>query len=210
MHIFRVQWTIVSRTAPQPWIKCSRCGVLKPFRSSGRTRLNANGKTLDAWLIYKCTSCDNTWNRPILERLKVRDLEASVLQALQSANADWLRDFAFDVASLRQRATRIDEFADVEVLKSVKGDAPEDWTSLDIELIVPRPVNLRLDRLLSMELELPRARLRALQSGSLLHVAPPHKNALRRPARHGQCVRLAPLDESDVAALRRSAAGRRI
>ena len=63
------------RTPPRPWLACSRCRGIKPFRCSEKFRLNANGKRLDAWLIYRCASCDNTWNRPVLERRNRRDID---------------------------------------------------------------------------------------------------------------------------------------
>ena len=66
------------RTPPQPWLACSRCRDIRPFRCSEKFRLNANGKRLDAWLIYRCGSCDNTWNRPVLERRNRRDIDPLV------------------------------------------------------------------------------------------------------------------------------------
>src|SRR5262245_59613650 len=39
----RVRWTIIPKTAPQPWIACGGCGGLKAFQCSGKIRLNANG-----------------------------------------------------------------------------------------------------------------------------------------------------------------------
>ena len=81
---FRVRWTIIPQIAPQPWIACSGCGGLRAFQSSGKIRLNANGRRLDAWLIYKCLACEKTWNRPIFERQTVRDISPAVLDALQS------------------------------------------------------------------------------------------------------------------------------
>ena len=61
-----VQWTVTPKFTPQPLRACNRCGAVTPFRSSGKIRLNANRKRIDAWLIYRCTACDKTWNRPIL------------------------------------------------------------------------------------------------------------------------------------------------
>ena len=87
-HISEVQWTLTPKIAPQPWIACRGCGVLKPFRSSDKIRLNANGRKLDAWLIYKCVTCDNTWKRTLFERLDVRDIQPTVLEALQSNDPD--------------------------------------------------------------------------------------------------------------------------
>ena len=56
-------------------VPASTCGDSRRFRSSGKVRLNANGRKLDAWLIYKCESCDRTWNLPLLERAVVGGLD---------------------------------------------------------------------------------------------------------------------------------------
>src|SRR5262249_52293265 len=120
----RVQWTIIPRIAPQPWLTCSRCSGARRFRSSGKIRVNANGKRVDAWLIYKCTGCDSTWNRPILERRPVAMIESGFLAALSTSEAALTRRVAFDVEGLRQRAGRIEEFDDVLVSKEVLSESP--------------------------------------------------------------------------------------
>ena len=63
----RVRWTIVPRDCPRPVLACPTCGGDRPYHPSGKLRLNANGKRLDVWLIYKCDECDRTWNRPLLD-----------------------------------------------------------------------------------------------------------------------------------------------
>lgn len=190
MRVLRVQWTVIPRTPPEPWIKCSGCGGPKPFRSSGKIRLNANGKRLDAWLIYKCSDCGGSWNRPILERRNARDIDPAVLEAVKAGDPDWIRTQAFDVSSLRRHAQRIDEFADVEVRKVALGEDFDDWTVLDIALFVPLATNLRLDRLLSRELGLSRSRLQSLHGAEKLRIVPEGKHKLRRPIRHGLGITL--------------------
>ena len=84
----RVQWTITPRIAPQPWLPCRRCDRPRPFRSSGKIRANANGKRLDAWLIYRCADCGSPWKRPLLQRRSIRDIDPASLQALQGNDLD--------------------------------------------------------------------------------------------------------------------------
>jgi hypothetical protein len=184
MRVLKVQWTVTPRTPPQPWIKCAGCGGLKAFRSSGKVRLNANGKRLDAWLIYKCSGCERTWNRPIIERRNARDMDPSLLHAIQSGDPDWVRAQAFDVSLLKRHAQRLDEFADVEVQKAVLGEDRTDWTVLEIALIVPHPTSLRLDRLLSAEFSLSRSELQNLHDAGKLRVDPDRKHTLRRHVRY--------------------------
>jgi hypothetical protein len=98
----RVQWTITPRTAPQPWLNCSRCRGPRCFRSGGKIRVNANGRRIDAWLIYRCTACDSPWNRPVVERREVSALGRPFLTALQANDPELVGGLAFDVAGLKR------------------------------------------------------------------------------------------------------------
>ncbi|MBN9088662.1 MAG: DUF1062 domain-containing protein [Reyranella sp.] len=182
--VLRVQWTIIAQTAPQPWLTCSRCGEARRFRSSDKIRVNANGKRIDAWLIYKCTGCGSTWNRPILERRPVRTIEQGFLTALHASEAVLARRLAFDVEGLRRSAARVEEFDDALVIEAVLSASTMPPRQLEILCRVPKPVGLRLDRLLANELRLSRGRIRGLaETGDL--VVFPSVSSLRRPVRDG-------------------------
>jgi hypothetical protein len=182
--VLRVQWTIVPRTAPQPWLACSRCGEAKPFRSSDRIRVNANGKRVDAWLIYKCTGCGSTWNRPILERRAVRTIAPDLLMSLHASEAALTRRLAFDVDGLRRSAGRVEEFDDALVIKTVLAESTPPARQLEILCSVPEPIGLRVDRLLASELQLSRSLIQSLAKAGDL-AAFPQGSQLRRPVRDG-------------------------
>lgn len=201
-----VRWTILPAIAPRPLIACSTCGSARPFRSSDRLRLNANGKRLDAWLIYKCAVCDKTWNRTLFERRNIRDIDPETLHALQSNDSGWARRHAFDIEALRQKAPRIETFADCAVEKTVLSESAG-WTRLEIALAVPMPSQMRLDRLLATELGLSRSGLQALQGAAKLSIAPERKDALRRPARDGGRIVIDACGLQDRDALARAATG---
>ena len=114
--VLRVQWTITPASAPEPWLNCSRCRGTTRFRASGKIRVNANGKRLDAWLIYKCTSCDNTWNRPILERRHVSTIDPHLLASLQANDPELSRRLAFEKWP---RKLKVKHFDDATVRKQV-------------------------------------------------------------------------------------------
>lgn len=183
----RVRWTIIPQTAPQPWIACSGCGGLRAFRSSGKIRLNANGRRLDAWLIYKCLTCEKTWNRPIFERQTVRDINPVVLEALQSNDPHWIRTETFNLEALRRKSQRVDEFPEFEISKEILHETP-DWTRLELELMAPLPVSIRLDRLLASELPISRSRLQSLHEGGTLRINPDRADILRRRIKSGTLV----------------------
>lgn len=178
-NTLRVRWTIVPLTAPRPWIICSGCGGLRAFRASGKIRLNANGRKLDAWLIYKCGTCEKTWNRPIFERQNVRDINPTVLEALHSNDPQWIRTELFNVDALRRKSQRVDEFAEFDVEKAILHETP-DWTKLEIDLVVPLPSGARLDRLLASELKVSRARLRTLHDAGKVRTNPERGDIWRR------------------------------
>jgi hypothetical protein len=175
--ILRVQWTIIPSTPPKPWLACSRCRDIRPFRCSEKFRLNANGKRLDAWLIYRCGYCDHTWNRPVLGRRSRHDIDPAFLHALETNDPQWIRRYAFDVASLRSRTERIEELIDFDVRKRLLSAGSKPFSKLEIRLAVSVPTNLRTDRLLASELGLPRKRIGSLALAGA--------SALRKSVRDG-------------------------
>ncbi|ASW06231.1 DUF1062 domain-containing protein [Rhizobium sp. 11515TR] len=194
-NILQVRWTISPKTSPQPWIACSGCRSPKPFRSSGKIRLNANGKRLDAWLVYKCIDCDKTWNRTLFERRTVHDLAPSTLEALQRSDPEWVRAQEFDLDGLTRKVKRIDKPPDVIIRKEAIR-AASDWTLLGIEISAQFPINLRLDRLLASELAISRSLLQALRNGGKLRAHPDRNGVFRHKVKDDMRIFL---DLSEVA-----------
>jgi hypothetical protein len=201
-----LEWTATPRTPPRPILACSGCGGSKPFRSSGRIRLNANGKRLDAWLIYKCIACDGTWNRPIFERQTIRAIDPAMLEAMQASTPDLVSRIEFDAQALKVRAGRIEESDDIDMRKTVLRCDP-DWRRIAIALALPHPIGLRLDRLLAAELPLSRSRLQVLFETGEIRVEPERKDALKRGIRDGTLITLDLRDEAERLAAGRAAMG---
>lgn len=198
-NILSVRWTIIPQVAPQPWLHCSRCRASRYFRSSDRIRVNANGRRIDAWLIYRCIACDDTWNRPVVERREVSSLGRPLLQSLQTNDPDLVHRLAFDVASLRRWTAEVREFDDVLVARQVLSEGTRPFRRLEIECRVPLATGLRADRLLASELGLSRSAIRKLERSSQLVTGPPGVD-LRRPLRDGLRLTIdtAPLPEGGV------------
>ncbi|TXL75230.1 DUF1062 domain-containing protein [Vineibacter terrae] len=189
-EILRVKWTIAPQTPPQPLLHCNRCRGTRSFRTSDKIRINANGKRIDAWLIYKCTSCDNTWNRPIPERRHVQSIDPLFLSALRVNDLTLARRLAFDAEDLRRCAWQLEEFNDVVVLKEVLSERSAPTCQLEILCAVPHPITLRGDRLLAVELRLPRSRIQSLERSGELTIFPRGSHALRRSVRDGMRLTL--------------------
>lgn len=182
--VLRVQWTIIPGSAPEPWLNCNRCRSTTRFRTSGKIRVNANGKRVDAWLIYKCTSCDSTWNRPVLERRHVSTTDPHLLASLQANDADLSRRLAFEKLPRKLKVARLD---DATVRKEVVSEGARPGDRLEIVCVVPEATGLRVDRLLSTELRLSRSRIQTMQNAGHLAAWP---DGLRRPLRNGLQVRI--------------------
>jgi hypothetical protein len=133
--------------------------------------MNANRRRIDAWLIYKCMDCENNWNRPLLERRSIGDIDPSTLHALQTNNADLVRRAAFDVEDLRRRTERVEEFAKIKVVRRMLCVGQEPLAKLEISLAVPVPTRLRADRLLAGELGVSRPRVQEWQAKGRLIVS---------------------------------------
>ncbi|MCR9219691.1 MAG: DUF1062 domain-containing protein [Alphaproteobacteria bacterium] len=180
-----VRWTIAPSAPPRPRLWCGGCGATRPFESSGKARLNANGGKLDAWLIYRCCACGGTWNRPIFRRSAVREIDPALLQALQDNDPRVVARLALDATALRRVAAAVDHAPAAVVdrrLLSGAGASPE---RLTIQIAAPVPVGLRLDRLLAAELGLSRAALKDLTIRGPVSIAPHGARALRRAAADG-------------------------
>ena len=206
--ILRVQWTIVPPiVAPQLWLNCKRCRDSRPFRSSGKIRVNANGKRLDAWLIYKCTSCDSTWKLPVLERRHVRTIDPHVLTSLHANDPDVAHRLAFDVEGLRRKVGSAEEPDEVAVRKEVLS---ESLTPAQLEILCavpevtgPKMMGLRVDRLLAVGLFLSRRRIRDLQETGHLAVCPEGPRKRHVAVRDGMrvTIELSELDDRDGIAM---------
>lgn len=205
-NLLKVRWTITPQIPPRPWLLCAGCGIGRPFGCSGKARLNANGRRLDAWLIYKCPVCDKTWNWPLFERRSVQEVPADMLAALQANDPIWIRRQAFDLAALRSHASRIEETTEIDVGKHVL-DRQDGWSILQVDLRVELPAGIRLDRLLARELGLSRARLQSLHRQQRLRLEPGRSGALRRGVADGTSITLDLADEESQAMIGDAASG---
>ncbi|WP_430691711.1 DUF1062 domain-containing protein [Mesorhizobium captivum] len=169
--------------------------------------MNANGKRIDAWLTYRCTGCDNSWNRTLLERSNRRDIKSALLAALEGNDPALVRLHAFDATALRSRIERIEEFPDVTVRKELLDGRPECAAALWLELRLDTATPLRLDRFLAGELGISRSRLQGWEEQKQLIIEPGNAKALRKPARNSTAVRIDLTGEADRDAILSAASG---
>lgn len=177
---YDVLWRVEPTTAPCPWRHCSSCGGSRPFRSDGKIRLNANGRKLDAWLIYKCSACERTWNRPVAERLAVDSISRADLQAMQRSDPAWVRVCEFDLGALRRYCERIELSPAVRVVKTPCERVIGPWSVIILTVSAPLPTGMRLDRLLAAELKLSRSQLVSMHRTGAVQVGPAEGTGLKK------------------------------
>ena len=149
------RWTLTPSGEPQVLRYCSKCGEIGRFGQSGRFRVNANGRHLDVWLIYKCQRCDATWNLTILTRVRPEQIERGLLDAFTSNAAVTARRCAFDKTLLqRSSASPCYDGLAYTVTREWLADGP------GLTVDCPFDFDLRLDRLLSDTLGLSRSQSR--------------------------------------------------
>lgn len=171
-----VTWRIVPVRTPRVVRACPRCGGPRPFASSDRFRVNASGRRLDVWLIYRCAECDFTWNLTVLERATPEAIGFPRLDAFLRNDAAAAWSCAFDASLLRRAGARVEASTPVQVEREALPAG-----RVTVRLALPFPVRLRLDRLLAQELGVARSRLACLVAET---------RAFRRPVFDGQAIEL--------------------
>ncbi|PJN05275.1 hypothetical protein CG740_04325 [Streptomyces sp. CB01201] len=76
-------WVVAPTCLPLVRRRCHACASDR-FRASGRFRVNANHKVIDAWLLVLCTGCGDTAKLTLLERVNVRSVRPERLDLLHA------------------------------------------------------------------------------------------------------------------------------
>jgi hypothetical protein len=74
-------WVVVPTCLPIILRRCNVCACER-YRASGKFRLNANHKLLDAWLLALCTVCGETTKLTVWRRMNVRSVRPELLDQL--------------------------------------------------------------------------------------------------------------------------------
>ncbi|MFJ2832098.1 DUF1062 domain-containing protein [Streptomyces sp. NPDC087263] len=74
-------WVVAPTCLPLVIRRCHACASER-FRASGKFRVNAHHKLIDAWLLTLCTACGETTKLTVLERVNVRSARLDLLDRL--------------------------------------------------------------------------------------------------------------------------------
>ncbi len=87
--------------------RCHACPSGR-FQASGKFRVNANHKLLDAWLLALCTTCGETTKLTVVERMNVRSLRPELLDRLHRNDPGLVAKLLQDPAVLRRNRIALD------------------------------------------------------------------------------------------------------
>ena len=82
--------------------RCGGCGKKQEFLNSGKFRVNANGNSVDVWLIYRCRKCKHSWNLTICERTRPGRIPPELFEAFQANDAEMAEAYGRDMVFLKK------------------------------------------------------------------------------------------------------------
>lgn len=145
---------------------CSGCRCKNVFYNTNQIRMNANGKQIDVWLIYRCSKCKRTYNLPIYSRIYKDILEQSEFEALQKNNQEIVRRVGLDRSIFQKNNAKIYNEPSY-ILVSGEDSFEENM----MQFSNPYKIRIRCDRLLAESLEISRTQAKELlRTGALKQV----------------------------------------
>jgi hypothetical protein len=100
-------WVVVPTCLPLVLRRCHGCAS-EHFRASGKFRVNANHKLIDAWLLALCTVCGETTKLTVLERMNVRSVRPDLLDLLHDNDPGLTAELLQDPVVRRRNRIALD------------------------------------------------------------------------------------------------------
>ncbi|WP_454855240.1 DUF1062 domain-containing protein [Promicromonospora soli] len=100
-------WAVVPTCLPLVRRRCHACESER-FRASGKFRVNAHHKLLDAWLLALCSVCEETAKLTVLERINVQSIRPELLDRLHNNDPGLIAQVLQDPAVQRRNRFSLD------------------------------------------------------------------------------------------------------
>ncbi len=160
-HNLRKQWIVTPNQLPAIIRRCPKCGKKTEFINSGKFRVNANGRLIDVWLIYRCGQCETSWNMTVWERAEAGRLEKKEYDEFMKNDPDLAAKYGNDrelfAKNKAEAAASKGEYHVVTVDTAIPcGEA----YATEIDLRIPFGFELRADVFLRKQLSVSRSRIK--------------------------------------------------
>ncbi|MGW1727538.1 DUF1062 domain-containing protein [Streptomyces sp. NPDC002306] len=100
-------WVVMPTCLPLVLRRCHTCASAR-FRASGKFRVNAHHKLIDAWLLVLCTGCGETAKLTVLERMNVRSVRPEMLDLLHDNDLGLTAELLQDPVLRRRNHVALD------------------------------------------------------------------------------------------------------
>ena len=154
-------WLIVPHQLPTVIRRCSKCKGKTEFQNSGKFRVNANGKLLDVWLIYRCSHCDTSWNMTIIERANPENIDKEEYKGFLSNSLQLAASYGSNrELFIKNKAEIVEAKSGYHILRTPTTTPGNKEYSLEIQIKNPSALKLRADVLLAGELKVSRSHIK--------------------------------------------------
>jgi hypothetical protein len=154
-------WVVIPTCLPLVHRRCHTCASER-FQASGKFRVNANHKLIDAWLLTRCTACGETAKLTVLERVNVRSVQPELLDRLHDNDPGLTAELLQE--PLLQRRNRIALDWDGAWRLDTGGSEHLDREVIDVSVRFAAPIPVRPVRLIADGCALSRAEVERLMS----------------------------------------------
>ncbi|MEU6072730.1 DUF1062 domain-containing protein [Micromonospora sp. NPDC047074] len=162
-------WFVVPTRLPLVRRRCHACASERS-QASGKFRVNANHKLIDAWLLVLCTDCGATAKLTVLERVTVRSVRPELLNRLHDNDPGLTAELLQDPAV--QHRNRIALDWDDAWRLDTGGSDHLDHEVIDVSVRFAARIPVRPVRLIAEGCGLSRAEVdRLLTEGKLVSAA---------------------------------------
>lgn len=153
-----IHWTIKPKELPSILKNCSKCKAKKEFKNSGKFRVNANGSQLDIWLIFRCESCETTYNLTVLERIEAGRVDKEEYKGFLSNSNHLAAKYGNDKDLFgKNKAEMIQNGIDYEVITRDTTIVCSKEGITEVEIRIPAGFDLRVDALLVRQFSISRS-----------------------------------------------------
>ncbi|RVU55849.1 DUF1062 domain-containing protein [Anaerosphaera multitolerans] len=146
-----INWEVEYLSSPKVIRYCKKCGHETEHISSDLFRINAQQKSLDIWLIYKCIHCKNTWNMTIYTRINPKSISQDLLNKFMKNDENLARACALDTELIKRNRVKI-ELPPYDI----KGESIDFRSDTKIKIYNPYSANIKVSKVLREKLSLTR------------------------------------------------------
>lgn len=163
-----ITWDVRYSTPPLVLKYCKKCRKKMKHVSSGRFRVNAQGKYLDIWLIYKCTACQTTWNLPLYSRITPESIPCGLLDRFYGNDETLALQYAFSTSLLQENGAEI-----VLPDYQVSGPLPAPGAPVRLQIKSRYSLPVKVTSVLCQKLKLSRRELeKIMNNGRIQNISP--------------------------------------